>query len=82
MSRQQHSQCCSQSQAALLPKHAGTNPQPQHAGCQDNGNGKRVLPQLNLLGRGLQPRRRSPCRRDSPAPLYRTSGDWLSFSWL
>jgi hypothetical protein len=22
-----------------------------------------------------------PCRRDSPAPLYRTSG-WLSLGWL
>jgi hypothetical protein len=28
------------------------------------------------------PRRRLPCRRDSPAPLYRTSGGWLSFGWL
>ena len=24
------------------------------------------------------PHGRSPCRRDSPAPLYRTSGGWLS----
>jgi hypothetical protein len=23
-----------------------------------------------------------PCCRDSPAPLYRTDGGWLSFSWL
>ena len=28
------------------------------------------------------PRRRLPCRRDSPAPLYRTNGGWLSFGWL
>jgi hypothetical protein len=34
-----------------------------------------------VCGRGAAtwacPRRRSPCRRDSPAPLYRTSGGWL-----
>ena len=23
-----------------------------------------------------------PCSRDSPAPLYRTNGGWLSFGWL
>ena len=23
-----------------------------------------------------------PCRRDSPVPLYRTNGGWLSFGWL
>jgi hypothetical protein len=38
-----------------------------------------------VCGRGAAtwgcPRRRLPCRRDSPAPLYRTSG-WLSFGWL
>jgi hypothetical protein len=28
------------------------------------------------------PRHRSPCGRDSPAPLYRTSGGWLSLGWL
>ena len=28
------------------------------------------------------PRRRLPCRRDSPAPLDRTNGGWLSFGWL
>ena len=28
------------------------------------------------------PRRRLPCRCDSPAPLYRTNGVWLSFGLL
>ncbi len=28
------------------------------------------------------PRRCLPCRRDSPAPLDRTNGGWLSFGWL
>ncbi len=28
------------------------------------------------------PRRCLPCRRDSPAPLYRTNGGWLLFGWL
>ena len=28
------------------------------------------------------PHRRPPCRRASPAPLYRTNDDWLSFGWL
>jgi hypothetical protein len=28
------------------------------------------------------PRCRLPCRRDSPAPLDRTNGGWLSFGWL
>jgi hypothetical protein len=39
-----------------------------------------------VCGRGAAtwgcPRRRLPCCSDSPAPLYRTYGDWLSFSWL
>jgi hypothetical protein len=39
-----------------------------------------------VCGRGAAtwgcPRRRLPCCRDSPAPLYRTDGGWLSFSWL
>jgi hypothetical protein len=28
------------------------------------------------------PRRRLPCRRDSPAPLDRTNCGWLLFGWL
>ena len=28
------------------------------------------------------PRRHLPCSRDSPTPLYRTNGGWLSFGWL
>ena len=39
-----------------------------------------------VCGRGAAtwgcPRRRLPCRRDSPAQLYRTSGGGLSFGWL
>jgi hypothetical protein len=39
-----------------------------------------------VCGRGAAtwgcPRRHLPCRRDSPDPLYRTSGGWLSFGWL
>jgi hypothetical protein len=41
-----------------------------------------------VCGRGAAtwgcPRRRLslPCRRDSPAPFYRTNGGWLSFGWL
>jgi hypothetical protein len=31
----------------------GANPQPQHPGSQDNGNGKLVLPQLNRLLAGI-----------------------------
>jgi hypothetical protein len=27
-------------------------------------------------------KRRLPCRRDSPAPIYSTNGGWLSFGWL
>jgi hypothetical protein len=39
-----------------------------------------------VCGRGAAtwgcPRRPLPCSRDSPAPLYRTDGGWLSFGWL
>ncbi len=70
ISRQQHSQrrhprrrwCCC---------HAGANPQPQHAGSQDNDNGKLVLPQLNHLHEAFKqsqvpPRRLSALRTSSP----------------
>ena len=47
-------------------------------GCSSHGfnAGARVISTWGC------PRRRSPCRRDSPAPLYRTSGGWLLVIWL
>jgi len=47
---------------------AGANPQPQHAASQENGNGKRLLPQLNRLHEAFK-------RSQVPPPASSSSQD-------
>jgi hypothetical protein len=97
----QHYDCTDQPAAAQpAPPSAGgsaaanasTNPQPQPAGSQDNGQGKLVLPQLNRLHEAFkrsqvsQPASSSyqdqqPTRRPSPIPSQRRLTQQLTKHW-
>ena len=68
----------------------GAHPQPRHAGSQDSGNGKLVLPQLNRLHRHSSGARFPPRRlqaqdqqpnRPTPIPTQRRLTQQLTKHW-
>ena len=54
------SHCAAVCAGGSAAANAGANPQPQPAGSQDNGHGKLVLPQLDLLHETLKRSQVSP----------------------
>jgi hypothetical protein len=96
----QHYDCTDLQAAAQPPQpsgagggaaaNAGETPQPQHAGSQDNGNGKPCLPQLSIhvaLKRSQVPPPASSSSQDqqpyrpNPIPTQRRLTQQLSAHW-